>query len=644
MALLSARDVCLNLSGKPLLDHVDLHLEAGERVCLVGRNGAGKSSFMALLAGDMTPDSGTILPAPGVRFGHMPQGVPADWSGPVFDVVAAGMGAEGESLVAAHLLASGRESEVSPDRREAARRILESGEGWERHGDVMTVINQLGLDPEADFSSLSGGSRRRVTLARALLVSDCLLLDEPTNHLDIKTISWLEDFLIRRSRLLVFVSHDRAFVRRLATRVVEVDRGRLHAYACGYDAFLERREERLEAEERQAAVFDKKLAQEEAWIRQGIKARRTRNMGRVRVLQAMRDERRARRERLGTASMQVQEAERSGKLVIEARSASFVYPDGFEIFRDFSTVIQRGERVGIIGDNGTGKTTLLRVLLGELPCSEGSIRHGTRLEIAYFDQLRASLDPDKSVMDNVADGNDTIIIGGQQKHVAGYLLDFLFESDRLRVPVRTLSGGERNRLLLARLFARPSNVLVLDEPTNDLDVETLELLEDLLDSYNGTVLMVSHDRAFLDELATMTLALEGDKSVREYVGGYTDWLRQRPEATSQSSASATSWKNADGNQAAKNGAVRSGARRISFKEQRELELLQAELAGLPARLEALEQEQAALEKRLEDPALFNAAPDVFKEITERLPLLDAEQTALLERWEVVEARIGDFAG
>ncbi len=635
MALLSAMDVSLNLSGTPLFEQVELHLEPGDRVCLVGRNGAGKSSLMRLLTGSLKPDSGSVMCTPGVRFGHMPQAVPDNWSGSVFNVVASGMGREGEALIVAHYLALGREDMITSSQSETARRIMESGDGWERHGEVLAVINQLGLRAEADVASLSGGSRRRVALARALLVSDCLLLDEPTNHLDIRTITWLEDFLIRRARVLVFVSHDRAFARRLATRVIELDCGRLYSYDCGYDVFLERREARLEAEERERRVFDKKLMQEEAWIRQGIKARRTRNMGRVRALEALRAERLARRERLGIPSMRVQEAEKSGKLVLEARNVRFVYPDGFEVFRDVSTVIQRGDRVGIIGDNGTGKTTLLRVLLGDLAPVEGTVRHGTHLEIAYFDQLRAALDPDKSVMHAVADGNDTVFIGGQQRHVAGYLRDFLFSSSRLRVPVHTLSGGERNRLLLARLFARPSNVLVLDEPTNDLDVETLELLEELLEAYSGTVLMVSHDRAFLDDLVTMTLALEGDKRVHEYVGGYTDWLRQRPAENLRpvkNTVSDSSVRPSD------NPRVK-GCRKLSFKEQRELDLLQMELAGLPDLLRALEQEQEELEVQLQNPDFFTLNPEGFGRAARRLSDIDMEQTTLLERWEAVEARI-----
>ncbi len=635
MALLSLQSVTLNLGGKTLLDGVDLHIEQGERVCLVGRNGVGKSSLMALLSGELEPDGGMIVRAPGIPFGHMPQAVPEHWTGPVFGVVAAGMGMVGRELAAAHFIATGREHMLSPEEHRLASRLLETGEGWERHGDVLGVINQLGLNPEADFQTLSGGNRRRVALARALVAAEDLLLDEPTNHLDIRTITWLEDFLVRRVRTLVFISHDRAFARRLATRIVELDRSHLYSYSCGYDQFVERRELRLDAEEKQAAAFDRKLAQEEAWIRQGIKARRTRNMGRVRALQAMREERKARVARQGVAVMTAQEAERSGKLVLEARNAGFMYPDGYRVFSNFSTIIQRGDRVGLIGDNGAGKTTLLRVLLGELEPTEGSIRQGTRLEISYFDQLRATLDLEKSVMENVAEGNDTVEINGQRRHVASYLTDFLFESSRLRVPVHTLSGGERNRLLLAKLFTRPSNVLVLDEPTNDLDVETLELLEELLSGYSGTVLMVSHDREFLDNLVTMTLALEGDGKVHEYVGGYTDWLRQRPEPQPVSADRVTRPKNMRPQ-------AKIGPRKLTFKEQRELELLQKELEALPDKLAALEEEQGRLEKALADPDFFSRDPAAFNAAASRMGELDDEQMAVLTRWETIETRLAEL--
>ena len=633
MALISIQNAYLNLGGKPLLDCAELHVESGERLCLVGRNGAGKSSLLSVLAGHLPLDSGELHREPGLRVGYVQQAVPEDWQGSVFSIVAAALGTEGKALAAAHLLTSGRSDLLSADERATGEAFLQTGDGWERYGDVQGVINSLGLNPETDFTTLSGGTRRRVALARALMTPETLLLDEPTNHLDISTIAWLEEYLIRRARTLVFISHDRAFVRRLSTRIVELDRGKLYSYACGFDTFLERREDRLAAEDKQAAAFDKKLAQEETWIRQGIKARRTRNMGRVRELEQMRKERAARRSRQGNVTLNVQEAERSGKLVIEASHLSFTWPDGFNVIQDLSLLIQRGDRIGIIGNNGTGKTTLLRLLLGELHPTSGIIRHGTRLEVAYFDQLRDTLDPDKSVMNSLADGNDTVIINGEQRHVAGYLRDFLFDADKLRIPVRLLSGGERNRLLLARLFTRPSNLLVLDEPTNDLDVETLELLEDMLSSYAGTVLVVSHDRAFLDNLVTSTIALEGHGVVHEYVGGYTDWLRQRPtfeEPRSAPRPAAVPNKNCP---------IR---RKLSFKEQREQSLLQEELSALPDRLSALEAEQAKLNEQLADPDFFGRDPEGFTRTASRISDVEEEQLKLLERWEAIESRLKEL--
>lgn len=642
MALCSLHNVILTLGGSRILDGVDLHIEAGERACLVGRNGAGKSSLMGLFTGRLHPDSGEVILAPGLVPGFMPQDVPQDWQGTVFDLVAQGLGQAGDALGAAHLIATGREKDLDPARRAAAEQALALGDTWERHGEVIGVINSLGLDPETDFTALSGGTRRRVALARALIASNDLFLDEPTNHLDVHTIAWLEDFLARRARTLLFISHDRAFASRLATRIIDIDRGKLYSYACSYGDFLEKREERLQVEAQQAAAFDKVLAREEAWIRQGIKARRTRNMGRVRDLQALRRERATRQERQGPPVMQAQEAERSGKLVIEARDVAYVFPDGFEVFSGVSALIQRKDRIGLIGRNGAGKTTLLRLLLGELEPSAGTVRHGVRLEVAYFDQLRTALDPTRSVMDSVADGNDTVIIDGRQRHVAGYLKDFLFEPSRLRLPVGALSGGERNRLLLARLFTRPSNVLVLDEPTNDLDVETLELLEELLDNYTGTVLMVSHDRTFLDNLATGTLALEGDRRVRTYVGGYTDWLRQRdPHLDSDEGTR-------DAPPAPRKPLVADNSpplapRKISFKEQREQQELEAEQAALPERLASLEHEQAELEKALADPSFFTRDPEGFVAAGSRLAGMEEAQLALLERAEAVEARLSELA-
>ena len=504
---------------------------------------------------------------------------------------------------------------------------------------MLGVIHHLGLDPDAEFVALSGGTRRRVALARALVRSEDLILDEPTNHLDIATITWLEDFLLRKARTLIFVSHDRAFAGRLATRVVEIDRGKLYSYSCGFDRYPERREERLAAEEQACRLFDKKLAREEAWIRQGIKARRTRNMGRVRALEAMRVERAERRDKQGNVRMAAQEAGRSGKLVVEADDVAFAYPGQAPLFRNFSTIIQRGDRVGLIGDNGAGKTTLLRVLLGELPPTEGAVRLGTNLHISYFDQLRASLDPEENIMRSVAEGNDVVTVGGDTRHVAGYLQDFLFTPDRLRLPVKALSGGERNRLLLAKLFTRPSNVLVLDEPTNDLDTETLELLEELLTDYSGTVLVVSHDRRFLDNLVTSVITLEGDGRAREYVGAYTDWLRQRP-APSPARNTGKTPRPVPRSAPAK-------ARKRTFKEQREFEQLTSELKALPERLDALEREQKGLETLLADPDLFTRDQAAFIRTTERLAALEEEQTQALLRWELVEQRLkelGELSG
>ena len=617
MSAITLENVSLSFAAKPqpftVLDDISLSLEKGEFVVLLGPSGCGKSTILNLVAGFNKPDRGRVaaggktvkLPGPdrGMIF-QQPNLFP--WLSVL------------ENVTFGPRLGKYHKDEVN------AQAL-----------DWLTRVGLKGFEHHAPWQ-LSGGMKQRVALARALVASENLLLDEPTNHLDIKTIAWLEDFLVRRVKTFVFISHDRAFVRRLATRIVEVDRSQLYSYACTFDQFLERREERLDAEEKQAAAFDKKLAQEEAWIRQGIKARRTRNMGRVRALQAMRSERMARVSRQGVVSMLAQEAERSGKLVIEAKQAGFAYPDGYRVFNAFSTIIQRGDRIGLIGNNGVGKTTLLRLLLGELEPTEGSIRHGTRLEVSYFDQLRSSLDPEKSVMDNVANGNDTVTINGQQRHVASYLMDFLFESDRLRVPVHTLSGGERNRLLLAKLFTMPSNLLVLDEPTNDLDVETLELLEELLASYSGTVLMVSHDREFLDNLVTTTLALEGDGQVREYVGGYTDWLRQRPEPVAAHTDKPKPKPLAP--------PAKIGPRKLTFKEQRELQMLKDELEALPGKMAALEDEQHTLEDRLNDPGFFARDPDGFNATAKRISELDDEQTAALQRWEDVEFRIAELKG
>ncbi len=643
MAVLSARGVLLAFSGQPVLDGVNLTLEEGERVCLLGRNGAGKSSLMSILAGQAAPDGGEVHRAQGLRTGLLPQDVPPGLSGTVFEVVTSGLGNKGElgRRMAEHHrlareLAASRVDAVRADRlaQELTKveRALDAAGGFEALRQVETAVSKLGLDPDAEFSTLSGGLQRRTLLARALAGDpDVLFLDEPTNHLDLDSIAWLEDFLLRRRGTLFFVTHDRAFLRRLATRIVELDRGELTSWACGYDAYLERRAAQLEAEATEQSKFDKKLAQEEVWIRTGIKARRTRDMGRVRRLIDMRRERAARRERVGSARLLAQEAERSGKLVAELEHVSFTY-DGRPVIRDLTTVVTRGDKLGIIGPNGAGKTTLLNLLLGRLQPTGGSVRLGTNMQVAYFDQLRAELDHDKSVKDNVIGGNDQVIVNGQPVHVLGWLRNFLFSADRARIPVRLLSGGERNRLLLAKLFARPCNVLVMDEPTNDLDLETLELLEDLLADFSGTLLLVSHDRAFLNNVVTSTLAFEGDGRVVEYAGGYDDWLSQRQAALQ---AKPAGQRVPDGEASVKSAASR-GPRKLSFKEKSEAETRRRELDALPARIESLETEQAELNARLSSPELYSDSQAVQK-VQARMAEIEAGLDAALSRWEELES-------
>jgi ATP-binding cassette subfamily F protein uup len=606
VALISLQDVGVSFGVPPLLDGVSLQLEAGDRLCLMGRNGTGKSTLLRLISGEVQADRGEIIRQQGLRVSLVSQEVPQGLAGTVFDVVAGGTVTH-----AAH---------------------PEDGDAWRRHLAVTRILSHLGLDGDAAFASLSGGTKRRTLLARALAADpDILLLDEPTNHLDLEAIGWLEEYLLKSVRTLLFVTHDRAFARRLANRVAELDRGSLYAFGCGYDAFVQRREELLAAEVTRRALFDRKLAQEEAWVRQGIKARRTRNEGRVRALQAMREERRARRERVGTARIQIQDAERSGRLVIEAQGAGFAY-DGKPVIRNLTTTILAGDRVGIIGPNGSGKTTLLRLLLGELTPQQGRVRLGTRLEVLYYDQLREQLDLDKTVQENVADGNDTVTIGGRPRHVVGYLQDFLFTAERARSPARMLSGGERNRLLLARLFTKPSNVLVLDEPTNDLDAETLDLLEELLQEYAGTLLLVSHDREFLNNVVTSTLVLAGDGEVREYVGGYDDWLRQAA-AEPRSMAAAPASGRADAAAKPKADARRPAPekpRRLTFKEARELE-------ALPDRIAALEGEQEKLHRTLADPAYYRTAGEAVAQLTARLARVEQELAEAYRRWEELES-------
>jgi len=633
LSLIALRDIRIAFGGPPVLDGATLQIEEGDRICLLGRNGTGKSTLLKLLSGELTPDGGEIMRRQGLRISLVSQESPPDLAGSVFDVVAAGMGDAAKLLAEYHHVGI-RLSSAGDDnllkRLEEIHKTLEETGGWHMHQEVERVLGRLSLDPDAEFSNLSGGTKRRVLLARALVaVPDILLLDEPTNHLDIDTIVWLEEFLLREVKTFLFVTHDRTFARRMANRVAELDRGTLFAFSCGYDSFVERREALLEAEISGTAQFDKKLAQEEAWIRQGIKARRTRNEGRVRALKKMREERRRRRERIGTARIQLQEAERSGKLVAEAENVSFAY-DGAPVIRDFSTIILRGDRVGIIGPNGSGKSTLLRLLLGDLQPQEGTIHLGTRREVLYFDQMRDQLDPDRTVQENVGEGNDTLIINGRPRHVIGYLQDFLFSPERARSPVRILSGGERNRLLLAKLFTRPSNVLVMDEPTNDLDAETLDLLEDLLLEYSGTLLLVSHDRDFLNNVVTSTLSIDKDGSVREYVGGYDDWLRQ---STAEMAASEPPPSPAPKERTRPQ---TDKPRKLSFKEERELE-------ALPETISCLEKEVADIHGQLADPEYYRTAGAEVAQLTERLKELENELEAAYLRWEELEEVGGNGA-
>jgi ATP-binding cassette subfamily F protein uup len=642
MSLISLRSVSLSYGHPPLLDRLDLEIMPAERVCLIGRNGAGKSTLLKVIDGEVRPDGGSVWRADGLRVARLAQEAPIGDEHRVLDVVAGGLGALGALVAEYHHLSHHLARDgASASERDLARlatvqQRLESEGGWEIEQRAERVVSRLGLDGEAVYSSLSGGLRRRVMLARALIVEpDLLLLDEPTNHLDIETIEWLEALMLGFQGSLLFITHDRRFLRNLATRILELDRGQLTDWPGDYDNYLRRREERLHAEAKERERFDKRLAEEEVWIRQGIKARRTRNEGRVRALQAMREERRARREGPGQARLSLDSGERSGKLVVEAEDISFSYhpqAGAAPTIQGLSTLILRGDRVGIIGPNGAGKSTLLKLLLGQLTPSSGRVRLGTNLKIAYFDQLRAQLDPALSVRDNVAGGSDQVEVGGRSQHVLSYLKDFLFAPDRAQQPVAALSGGERNRLLLAKLFTQPANLLVLDEPTNDLDAETLDLLEELLNEFDGTLLLVSHDRDLLDNVVTSSLVLEGGGRVKEYVGGYSDWQRQRQPADEATSAvEPASRQKAEGGKGARASGGRGKApAKLSYKDQRALD-------ELPPRIEALEAEVEALHARLGDPALYQGPAHELTETRTRLAEVEAELASCYERWEALEA-------
>ncbi len=610
MAIISLQEVSLGFGGPLLLDKINLQVEPGEKIGLLGRNGVGKSTLLKLVHGDLKPDGGTLIRQQKLRTAYLPQEVPQDWLGTVSEIVASGLDGCVEQYE----------------------------DAWQQQIQVEQVVSRMQLDPKARFEVLSAGMKRRVLLGRGLVRNpDLLLLDEPTNHLDIDSIHWLEDFLARWVGTLFFVTHDRVFLQRLASRIVELDRGRLFDWNCDYATFLQRKDAVLSAEQEQNALFDKKLAQEEQWIRKGIEARRTRNEGRVRALKRLREIRRERREQPGKARMQIQEERRSGNLVIEAENIRYAYFER-EILHDFSVTIRRGDKVGIIGPNGSGKTTLLRLLMGELLPDAGEVNLGTNLEIAYFDQLRGQLDENRSVMDNVGEGRDTVLVNGKPRNIAGYLEDFLFSADRIHAPIAALSGGERNRLLLARLFARPANLIILDEPTNDLDIETLEILEDLLLAYTGTLLLVSHDRAFLDNLVTSTIYLDGAGGARETIGGYDDWLRQN-QAELAAQAEARVRKTPESNPTTSRSGIER-PRRLSYKEQRALEQQQQELAGLPGRIEALETEQRRLSAAMADPTFYQRDNAEIASAAARLQELEEEVAQAYQRWEELESQVG----
>ena len=629
MPLITLKKISLSYGTPPLLDAVDLQINANERVCLLGRNGAGKSTLLKLINGDIQADDGKLTVHTGIRVAKLNQEVPADIEGSINEVVAGGLEKAGGLLQnyyhLLHEISTGNMDLL--DQLGNCQQQLEAEGGWEISSRLESIISKLQLDGDIDFNALSGGLKRRVMLARALVNKpDLLLLDEPTNHLDIESIIWLENFLLSWQGSLLFISHDRSFLQKLSTRIIEIDRGQLKDWPGDYPTYLLRKQKSLEDEDKENALFDKKLAEEEVWIRQGIKARRTRNEGRVRALEELRRERAARRNVTGTAKVEIQTADKSGKIVLEAKDISYHYDDSPDksVIENFSTTILRGDKVGIIGPNGAGKTTLIRLLLGQIHPQSGSVRLGTKLEVAYFDQHRSVLDEEKTVQDNIADGSDTVCVNGKDRHVISYLRDFLFAPERVRQPVKALSGGERNRLLLARLFSKPSNMLVLDEPTNDLDSDTLDLLEERLIDYQGTVLLISHDRTFLDHVVTSTIVFEKSGQVREYVGGYQDWLRQRQTPEQKGSNNKRVKVNAPAKTTKQDGT-------LSYVERQEL-------GKLPARLEKLEAQQQQLHKQMADPAFYQQETDKVTLLQQQLAELETEIATVFKRWELLEGK------
>lgn len=649
MTLLKLTQVSLAYGATPLLEEVSWQIARGERVCIIGRNGTGKSSMLHIVKGTRAHDTGEVWRAPGLKIGELPQELPVADERTVFDVVAEGLDSVGELLAEFNHLSQNISNDEDLNKLMHVQQELEARDGWRLQQLVDSTLSRLQLPAEKKLNELSGGWRRRVLLAQALVAEpDLLLLDEPTNHLDIGAIAWLEDALLNFTGAVLFITHDRAFLQNLATRIIELDRGHLIDWDGDYASFLVHKEQQLAAEETANALFDKKLAQEEVWIRQGIKARRTRNEGRVRELKALRVERSQRRERQGTANINIGAAEKSGKQVIVVDKVSFAHEGGRELIKDFSMVLQRGDRIGLLGANGSGKTTLLKLLLGDLQPTKGTIEVGTKLEVAYFDQLRHQLDPEKTVIDNVGEGSDTIMINGQSKHVLSYLGDFLFSPQRARTPVKALSGGERARLLLAKLFTRPANLLVLDEPTNDLDVETLELLEEVLMEFKGTVLIVSHDRAFLDNVVTSTLVFDGTGKVREYVGGFDDWLRQGgsirllgaadeletaeqvTKETDNADAEQVTAQNSDQpmQKPTDDGIVPK--KKLSYKLQRELD-------AIPAKIEDLETELNALHEQVSQVDFYQQPLETTEAVLAQITAVQEQLDVVLERWAELDS-------
>jgi ABC transport system ATP-binding/permease protein len=633
MALITLDHISIAHGYLPLLDNIVLQVEPCERVCIVGRNGTGKSTLLRIISGEQAPDSGSVHKQPDVRTALLVQDAALLADRPVFDVVAEGLGGLSDLVTAYHHAAVEVAEKGTLAHLEKLGRLqheLEEKDGWRLEQRIEMVLSRLMLSPDASVNTLSGGWCRRVLLARALVAQpDLLLLDEPTNHLDIEAITWLESFLAEYAGTVLFVTHDRAFLQRLATRIVELDRGQLTSWPGDYAAFMRKKEEWLVNESLRLEKFDKRLAEEEGWLRQGVKARRTRNEGRVRALMAMREERAERRTQTGTPRMRLELADPSGRMVFECKGVSKSF-DGKPVVKDFSTRIMRGDRIGLIGANGVGKTTLLRLLLGELPPDSGTIRCGANIQVAYYDQQRQKLDPERTVYETVGDGSETVIVNGRPRHVNGYLRDFLFPPERARSPVKALSGGERNRLMLARLFTRPANILMFDEPTNDLDLETLELLEEQLLEFPGTILLVSHDRSFLDNVVTSTFVFEGDARVQEYIGGYDTWLRQRtiPAAKQSISALRPTAPSIGGGRANIPGSAR---KKLSYSEQREFD-------RLPERIEALESEQERLNAEIGHPDFYKKTAGIIGQSLTRLEELQKELLDAYALWDELDSR------